>query len=99
MFIKGLRINEAEYDLKNGEKGKVAVFLYGGDEDPRPILDYAVRMYVDGNPHHELIDAQLNCPWCRVVLSNIKDMKQENFTDYMNRKIRFDKLKKLNDIK
>jgi hypothetical protein len=94
MFIKGLRINEAEYDLENGNKGKVAVFLYGG-EDPKPILDYAVRIYVDGNQHYELIDAQLNCPCVRVVLSNIKDMKQENFTDYMKRKIRFRKLKEI----
>jgi hypothetical protein len=26
MFIEGLRINEAEYDLENGEKGKFAIF-------------------------------------------------------------------------
>jgi hypothetical protein len=50
--------------------------LYGGDEDPKPILDYSIRICVDGKPHHELIDSQLNYPWCRVVLSNIKDMKQ-----------------------
>ena len=29
--MNDFRINEAEYDLANGEKGKVAVFFYTGD--------------------------------------------------------------------
>lgn len=93
-----MRINESEYDLANGEKGKIAVFLYNGDQDPRSILDYCVNKYVDNNNHYELIDAQLNCPWVRVVLSNINDMKQCDFDDYMFIENRKRKLKKLNEI-
>ena len=78
-IVEGMRINESEYDLANGEKGKIAVFLYNGDQDPKSILDYCVKKYVENNNHYELIDAQLNCPWVRVVLSNINDMKQCNF--------------------
>lgn len=27
-IVKDVRINEAEYELKNGEKGKLAIFFY-----------------------------------------------------------------------
>lgn len=97
MIIEGLRINEAEYDLENGKKGKVAVLIYTGSADPRPVLDYAIRSYVGNAKYYELMDAQMNNPWTRVILSNINDMKQENFDDYMKRKIRKDKLKKINN--
>ena len=96
--IEGMRINESEYDLANGKKGKIAVFLYNGNQDPRSILDYCVKEYVVDNNHYELIDAQLNCPYVRVVLSNIVDMKQCNFDDYMFIENRKRKLKKLNEI-
>lgn len=97
MIIKGLRINEAEYPLENGKKGKIAVLIYTGSADPRPVLNSAIHSYVNGNPYYELIDAQMNNPWTRVILSNINDMKQENFDDYLLRKRRRDKLKKLNE--
>jgi len=44
-----VRISEAEYNLENGEKGKLAIFMYGGSGDPRPILDNAISSYVDDN--------------------------------------------------
>jgi len=96
-IVEGMRINESEYDLANGEKGKIAVFLYNGDQDPKSILDYCVKKYVENNNHYELIDAQLNCPWVRVVLSNINDMKQCNFDDYMLIENRKRKLKKIKE--
>ena len=77
MTVKGLSISEAEYDLKDGNKGKFAVFLYSGDEDPRPILDWAVENYTKGvENYYEFIDAHLDCPWLRMVMSNINDMEQ-----------------------
>jgi len=100
--IKGLKINESTYNLENGKKGKVAVFIYAGSHDPRPIIDSAIRIYVDGNNYYEFIDSQLNCPWMKVVFSNLNDIKQEKFTDYMfklNRKRKLEKLNKLNGIK
>lgn len=93
-----VRINEAEYDLENGKKGKLAVFLYAGDEDPKPILDNAICHYVDGSNYYEFIDAQLNNPWCRFVISNINDMKQYNFNDFMVKFTRREKIDKINEI-
>lgn len=60
--LEGVRINEAEYYLENGKKGKLAVFIYGGNDDPKPILNYAIKIYVEDNNYYELIDSQLNCP-------------------------------------
>jgi len=93
-----VRINEAEYDLKNGEKGKLAVFLYAGDEDPRPILNNAVRNYVQDNDYYEFIDANLNCPWVRVVMSDINGMKQYTWNDFIVKFSRKKKLDKINEF-
>jgi hypothetical protein len=52
MIIKDLTINESEYDLEDGSKGKIAVFLYHGSGNPSEVLNYAIRSYVDGNPYY-----------------------------------------------
>jgi hypothetical protein len=79
--IKDLTINESEYNLEGGKKGRIAVFMYSGEADPSKILDYAVQKYVGNNGYHELIDANLDNPWMRVILSNINDMLQESFDE------------------
>lgn len=84
--ISGVKINEAEYDLPTGEKGKLAVFIYSGGADPQKVLDFAVSEYVEKNGYYELIDAHLDNPWMRVVLSNINSMKQVEF-DPSNHKL------------
>jgi hypothetical protein len=99
MIDKNLTINEAEIELKDGKFGKLAVFMYAGDKDPRAMLDWAVNKYVDGSnvPYIELIDAQLNCPWVRVIVSNVNDMEQMEFGVYMkqlNRERKIDKILK-----
>jgi hypothetical protein len=76
--IAGLTINEAEYELLNG-KGKIAVFLYSGESDPSKILDFAIKKYVGNNGYYELIDAHLDNPWMRVIVSDINNMNQEDF--------------------
>ena len=85
--IAGLTINEAEYNLDPiaGKKGIVAVFIYSGSADPKKVLDYAVSLYVENNGYHELIDANLDNPWMRVVLSDINNMKQTDFDPNLNR--------------
>jgi hypothetical protein len=77
--ISGLTINEAEYELPEGKKGKIAVFIYSGGADPKKVLDYAVNIYVENAGFHELIDAHLDNPWMRVILSDINNMNQEDF--------------------
>jgi len=77
---KDLTINEAEYVLPDEKKGTIAVFMYTGGSDPKKILDGAVRTYVKDKSYHELIDAHLDNPWMRVVLSDdINGMKQKVF--------------------
>ena len=78
-MISGLKINEAEYNLPNNKKGKIAVLMYHGKGDPKKILDYAVSVYVQNEGYHELIDSHLDNPWTRVLLSDINSMKQEDF--------------------
>ena len=82
--MKDLTINESEYLLENGKMGKVAVFLYSGSGEPSRVLDWVVREYIkpiDGveNNFTELIGANLDNPWMRVVISGVNDMYQENF--------------------
>ncbi|TFF40632.1 hypothetical protein [Mucilaginibacter psychrotolerans] len=77
--IPGLTINESHYDLADNKKGTIAVFIFSGDGDPAKVLDYAVREYVESNGYHELIDANLDNPWMRVVMSDINDMRQASF--------------------
>lgn len=56
--IEGLKINEVEYELEEGRKGKLAVLIYAGDEDPKSILDWGVSKYTEGSngEYYELID-------------------------------------------
>ena len=77
--IEGLTINESEYNLNNGKKGKIAVLIYNGAADPTKVLDYAVHQYVQQSGYHELVDANLDNPWMRVILSDINDMPQHQF--------------------
>jgi hypothetical protein len=82
--MNDLTINESEYLLENGKMGKIAVFLYSGSGEPSRILDGAVHEYtkeINGvdNSFTELIGANLDNPWMRVVISGVNDMYQENF--------------------
>lgn len=79
MQIKGMTINEGVYKLANGANAKIAVFIYSGEGDPAKHLEQAVLHYVEHNGHHELIDANLDNPWMRVILSDINNMKQEPY--------------------
>lgn len=77
--IAGLKISESEYELPNSIKGKIAVLMYRGNGDPKKILDHAVSIYVEKDGYHELIDAHLDNPWMRVLLSDINQMDQKDF--------------------
>ena len=87
--INGLKISEAEYDLPDNKgKGKIAVLMYHGGADPKKVLDYAVLSYVQNHGYHELIDAHLDNPWMRVLLSDINNLEQRNFDTDSDRLIR-----------
>jgi len=70
---------ESIINLTQGRKGKVAMFMFAGDEDPVPKLDWAVSEYVGHEGYMEFIDINMDNPWTRVVISGINDMEQVEF--------------------
>lgn len=83
--MNGIKISEAEYDLPDTGKGKIAVLMYHGSGNPKNILDHAVSVYVQNEGYHELIDANLDNPWTRVIISDINNMAQEDFDEKRHR--------------
>jgi len=82
--MDGLSINESEYALEDGSMAKIAVFIYTGSADPGKILDWAIFKYTKGSErYHELMDANMDNPWMRVVMSDINNMKQQPFSNYL----------------
>ncbi|MEI7663873.1 MAG: hypothetical protein WCK34_16820 [Bacteroidota bacterium] len=84
-LIPDLVINESEITLQGGNVGKIAVLIYTGERDPKYVLDYAISKYVERKPHNVLIDANMDNPWMRVIISNINDMIQEPFDEDKHR--------------
>ena len=74
-----VKIQESTVDLTRGRKGKIAVLIYVGDDDPIAKLDLAVSEYVGRVGYSEFIDINNDNPWVRVILSDINDMNQVNF--------------------
>jgi len=83
--LKNIIISKSEYDLENGGKGKIAVFIYTGASNPKPVLDYAIHLYVETNGYHQFIDANLDNPWTRVIMSDINGMKQDKFNPSLDK--------------
>ena len=78
--FKNLTINKSKYDLKESKgQGSITVFIYSGSADPKAVLDEAVRIYTNGNGYHEFIDANLDNPWTRVIMSDVNNMTQRKF--------------------
>lgn len=74
-----VKIQESEFDLADGGKGKIAMLIYIGEGDPVGTLDQAVRAYVGHHSFMEFIDINMDNPWTRMVVSGINDMKQVDF--------------------
>jgi hypothetical protein len=82
-----IKIQESTIDLTNNRKGKIAVFMYAGAEDPIAPLDNAVSVYVGHHGYTEFVDINMDNPWVRVIIDGINDMEQEDF-DPVKHKIR-----------
>lgn len=72
-----VRINHSTFTLKNGGKGAIVVLMYSGNGDPKIALDRAVLEITEGISYFELIDAHLDNPWTRVIMTNINEMQQD----------------------
>ncbi len=96
--MKDVVINESTFPLSNGEFGKIAIFMYTGDSDPRPILENAIAYYVGDSevPYHTFIDSQLNIPWMITLISNIGDMDYSMYNgETMTQLFRNDRLNRI----
>lgn len=94
-IFKDVSINESDIDLTNGEKGKLAVFMYTGSANPKAVFEVVVKEYVQDNTYYELSDTHMDCPWLRAVVIGINDMKQVKFISYLNKRERHQKLLKI----
>jgi hypothetical protein len=79
MEVKEVKIQESPIDLINGDKGKVAIFMYQGEDDPMEALDKAVHQYVGKGYVTQFIDIDMDNPCVRVIVSGIDEMKQDDF--------------------
>jgi hypothetical protein len=70
---------ESTINLTHGRKGKLAVFMFVGSDDPVEKLDWAVSTYVGHDGYNEYVDINMDNPWTRVILSDINDMEQVEF--------------------
>ena len=77
--MKDIKLQESEFELADGGKGKIAMFMYTGKGDPVLALDEAVRLYVGLKGHMEFIDINMDNPWTRVIVSGVNKMKQMDF--------------------
>ena len=63
----------------------MAIFIYSGNLAPAKMLDLAVSEYVERNGYYELMDASLENPWMRIVLSDINSLEQKIFKPNENK--------------
>jgi len=73
-------ITESPIELTHGRKGKFAVLISSGNEDPISELDQAVRKLVGTHEHMEFIDIDMNNPWVRVVVLGVNEMYKSDLT-------------------
>lgn len=84
--LQNVTINKSTYPLKEGRgNATIAVFIYTGSANPKTVLDEAVRIYTNGNGYHEFIDANLDNPWTRVIMSDVNNMTQSRFNPETDR--------------
>lgn len=79
--LKKVRINQADFiiDEETGRTGRLVVFMYRGEYDPKAILNLAVSRYVKDNPIHQFISLERDNPWVRVVIQDVNSINQKNF--------------------
>ena len=70
-----------EQDLKNNNEesvGKMVIIVGGvGQDNPKAIVDNAVREYVGENRCSQFVDMHLDNPWVRIVVKGINDIDYE----------------------
>ncbi len=72
-----MKINYSKTILKDGTEGIIVILMYSGLGDPKPALNDAVESLTKDNiAYFELIDAHLDNPWVRVLITDINNMTQ-----------------------
>ena len=73
--MRQVKIEQSTIQLEDGNKGTVAVFLYGGKGNPMMELDKAVNEYVGNDAFNQFIDINMDNPWVRVVIVHADKLK------------------------
>ncbi|MEX2484174.1 MAG: hypothetical protein WED10_06435 [Brumimicrobium sp.] len=85
--LSRVKLNHAEIKISETKTERLAIFMYNGNYDPKPILDRAVSIYVEANGYHQFIDIEKDNPWVRVIISDVNSIPQKDFnpeTDRIN---------------
>lgn len=80
--LQNITMIKSTYSIKKGTKNEnanIVIFIYKGNADPKPVLDEAVNIYTNGKNCHQFIDANLDNPWLRVIMSDISNMTLVKF--------------------
>jgi len=57
------------------------MFLYLGDEDPKRNLDKVIKFTYRDIPYYSFIDASLDNPYLRLVMTGLSKLKGEVFNE------------------
>jgi hypothetical protein len=74
-----IKINYSKYKLETGKEGIIMILMYSGLGDPKIALGEAINKITEDIGHFEFIDSHLDYPWVKVIMTNVNDMKQEDF--------------------
>ena len=77
------KIYEQElYDELGQLVGKFALLVGGlNSENPMNVMNEVVSNYVEKELHNQFIDIRMDNPWCRVIISNIDQLKLVELTN------------------
>jgi hypothetical protein len=74
-----VKIHESSIDLTNGRKGKIAILIYEGIDDPVAKLNFVVSEYAGNIEHNQFIEITRDNLWVRVIISGINELNLDDF--------------------
>lgn len=84
------------FEQQLNDKCKFAI-LVGGlcEKSPANYMNNITCKYTNGVLHNQFIDIKMNNPWTRVILSDIRKLPFEDFSTFLKKKERKEKLNKI----
>lgn len=92
--MKDVKILSRELSGNKGtEVGEIIIFQAYTNSDPVSMLDKAIEEYADGRPYKEFIDMNMDNPWMRIIILDIKP-DDLDFSSYPTNQIEYIKRRK-----